>query len=163
MKNPQKSENMNEIAIMLGGNLPGSADAMLEAVKKFAAAGVKNIQTGPMVVSAAVDCVPGTPDFLDMPICGEWQDSPEKLLDLCQKIEIEAGRPANHSSRESRILDCDIILFGTMSISSPRLTIPHPRARERQFVLEPLSEIAPEMRFPDGVSVKEAWLELQKQ
>lgn len=152
---------MNEIAIMLGGNLPGTAAAMADAVKKFAAGGVRDIRVGRAVASAAVDCVPGTPDFLDMPLCGSWDDSPEKLLDLCREIEIAAGRPAVHSSRESRILDCDIILFGSVSISSPRLTIPHPRARERQFVLEPLSEIAPEMCFPDGVSVKEAWHRLK--
>ena len=153
---------MNNIAIMLGGNFPGTPEAMAEAVKKFAAAGVTDLKVGRAVVSAAIDCVPGTPDFLDMPLCGKWHDTPEKLLDLCQQIETEAGRPPEHSSRESRILDCDIILFGRENISTPRLTIPHPRARERQFVLEPLSELAPDMRFPDGTSVREAYLKLKK-
>ncbi len=153
---------MNKIAIMLGGNLPGTPQAISEAVKKFAAAGMTGITVGRTLSSAAVDCIPGTPDFLDTPLCGTWHASPLELLELCQRIEREAGRPALHSSRESRILDCDIILFGTLQLSTPRLTIPHPRARERHFVLEPLSEIAPDMLFPDGISVREAWQLMQK-
>ena len=152
---------MTKIALMLGGNLPGTPAAMSEAVEKLRLAGVREIVCSDKFSSAPVDCVPGTPDFLDMALTGYWNDSPEKLLLLCQKLEIEAGRPAVHSSRESRILDCDIILFGDLVLQSEFLTIPHPRARERQFVLEPLAQIAPQMLFPDGMSVKEAWQKLE--
>ena len=156
MKNPQKIENKPEIAVMLGGDLPGTDQAMSEALEKFAAAGVTDLRYGEPVVSAAEDCVPGTPDFLDMAFCGKWGGTPEELLELCQRIEREAGRPEIHSSREARILDCDIILFGDQVVQTPHLTIPHPRARQRFFVLEPLAELAPGMRFPDGTTVLEA-------
>lgn len=147
---------MRQIAVMLGGNLPGSASAFARALEKFAAAGVGAMRVSPPVSSSAEDCVPGTPDFLDQAFTGVWAGSPEELLALCQRIEREAGRPARHSSRESRILDCDIILFGDEVIDTPALTVPHPRALRRRFVLEPLSRIAPEMRFPGGMTVAEA-------
>lgn len=146
---------MKQIAIMLGGNLPGSKAAMLTAVEKFAASGVEEIRCSDIWLSPAEDCVPGTPDFLDMAMTGLWGASPEKLLELCQQLETDAGRPAKHSSRESRILDCDIILFGEEKISTPALTIPHPRAWKREFVLEPLASIAPEMRSPEGLTLRE--------
>ncbi|MBO5821988.1 MAG: 2-amino-4-hydroxy-6-hydroxymethyldihydropteridine diphosphokinase, partial [Lentisphaeria bacterium] len=142
---------MSKIAIMLGGNLPDTLEKMDFAVERLQNSGfiIDNIST--VFCSEAVDCVPGTPDFLDRAVIGKWNNSAEELLRLCQSIEVEAGRPAIHSSRESRILDCDIILFGSEKISTDRLTVPHPRAHLRAFVLEPMAEIAPEMQFPDGV------------
>ena len=163
MKNPQQNSNMVEIALMLGGDLPGTPAAMQAALQKFAAAGVAELRAGEPIISAAEDCVPGTPDFLDMACCGKWGGTPEELLDLCQRIECEAGRPALHSSREARVLDCDIIIFGDLQMTSPRLIIPHPRARQRFFVLEPLAELAPQLRFPDGVTVAEALVQLRGQ
>lgn len=147
---------MTEIAVMLGGNLPGSAEAIKEALKKFAAAGVEDICTSEVKISEAVDCVPGTPDFLDMAFAGKWAGTEVELLELCQRLEREAGRPAIHSSRESRILDCDIIFFGDTVLDTPRLTIPHPRAQMRKFVLEVMVQVAPYMRFADGTTVKKA-------
>lgn len=152
---------MKQITVMLGGNLPDTRKAMETALEKFAAAGVSHILVSSVISSQAVDCVPDTPDFLDAGFTGFWDKSAEELLDLCQKIEIEAGRPAVHSSRESRILDCDIIFFGDDVIESSRLTIPHPRAKEREFVLVPLAEIVPEQKFPDGESVAEKLKKLE--
>lgn len=97
-----------------------------------------------------MDCVPGTPDFSDQALIGIWPGSAPELLALCQRLEREAGRPAAHSSCEARTLDCDIIIFGDSVSAEPELTLPHPRAKLRRFVLEPLAEIAPEWRFPDS-------------
>ena len=152
---------MTEIAVMLGGDLPETPAAMAAALAKLSDAGVTGLRHSRAFRSAPVDCVPGTPDFWDMAVTGRWSGSPEELLRLCQRMEREAGRPENHSSREARVLDCDIILFGNAEMRTPKLTIPHPRARGRRFVLEPLAEIAPEMRFPDGVTVREALAELR--
>lgn len=151
---------MTEIVIMLGGNLPGSAEAMRAALKKFSLAGITNITAGKIRSSVPVDCVPGTPDFLDMAFCGKWGGSAAELLKLCQEIEQQAGRPAKHSSRESRILDCDIIFFGNEVIEQPDLVIPHPRAQQRGFVLEALNDIVPKKLFPNGKSVEQSLSEL---
>lgn len=133
-----------------------SAGFFRTACEKLIQHGVTELKCSSIFRSAAVDCIPGTPDFSDAAVTGEWAGSPEELLQLCQKLEQEAGRPAVHSSRESRILDIDVILFGNRVIRTPELTIPHPRASIRKFVLEPLCELAPELIFPDsGLSVQE--------
>ena len=147
---------MTECAIMLGGNLSGTPQAMDFALKKLEQGGFEVDKISPVFHSAAVDCVPGTPDFLDVAVTGFWASSARELLSLTQSIEISAGRPAQHSSRESRILDIDIILFGSENISLPELIVPHPRATLREFVLSPLCEIAPDRTFPDGTTVKAA-------
>lgn len=146
---------MTDIAIMLGGNLPETPDAFDKALSALAAGGVVIRAVSEAFASPAEDCVPGTPDFLDMALIGEWDKSPLELLHLTRSIEVALGRPACHSSRESRIIDLDIILFGDEVISTPELTVPHPRAAQREFVLRPLAGIAPNWKFPDcGMEVE---------
>ena len=139
-----------KFAIMLGGNLGDSAAIFRAALDRLAAAGCRNLRMSRIHRGAAVDCVPGTPDFSDAAATGEWSGSALELLRLCRKLEREAGRPAEHSSRESRTLDIDLILFGDEVIDTPELTVPHPRAQTRRFVLEPLAELLPDVRFPDS-------------
>ena len=62
-------------------------------------------------------------------------------------IEHERGRTRPHPNAP-RTLDLDLILFGDLVIDEPGLVVPHPRFRERRFVLEPLAEIAPDLRDP---------------
>lgn len=135
---------------MLGGNLGDTKQFFDGAVAGFVAGGLKLTGRSAIYSSAPVDCVPGTPEFSDQALTGRWSSTPEELLALCQKLERAAGRPEKHSSRESRTLDCDIILFGDVVSDAPELTLPHPRAKRRRFVLEPLAEIAPLWRFPDS-------------
>ncbi|MGN0872754.1 MAG: 2-amino-4-hydroxy-6-hydroxymethyldihydropteridine diphosphokinase, partial [Victivallales bacterium] len=93
-------------------------------------------------------CEPGAPAFYNAVVRGRWAGSPEALLKLCLKLEAEAGRPADHPHWHSRILDLDLILFGDRILATEFLTVPHPRAHERLFVMVPLAEIAPEAVFP---------------
>lgn len=154
-------KKMTEFVLMQGGNLGDSATIFAEARRRLSENGVVFTAVSRLYRSAAVDCVPGTPDFCDAAAAGVWGGSAEELLELCQQLEREAGRPKAHSSRESRTLDLDLILFGDEVISTPRLTVPHPRARLRRFVLEPMMEIVPERIFPDcGLSVRECWKNL---
>jgi 2-amino-4-hydroxy-6-hydroxymethyldihydropteridine diphosphokinase len=147
---------MQKIAIALGGNL-GDVEKSFDFAKSM-------LKRHGMVIDAVsssyrtvpVDCAPGTPDFINAVLIGKWNKSPESLLRLCQQIEQTSGRPATHGINQPRTLDMDIILFGDGIINSPELTIPHPRAHERNFVLQPLAEIAPEWVFPDsGKTVKQ--------
>lgn len=72
------------------------------------------------------------------------------LLDVCEQIEKELGR--EHKSvnlnYSDRVIDIDILYFNNMQLATDRLTLPHPRMHKRQFVLEPLAEIAPKFRHP---------------
>ncbi len=79
---------------------------------------------------------------------GDATDASE-LLQLCLEIEQRHGRVRDKSGRpRPRRLDVDILMFGDVTIDEPSLRVPHPRMHERRFVLEPLSEIAPEARHP---------------
>ena len=100
------------------------------------------------ITTKPVDCIPGTPDFINTAVIGQWEGTPLELLAVCQRIEREAGRPAVHSSREARLLDIDVLLWGTETLSLPNLIVPHPRMHLRRFVLEPLAAIAPDWIVP---------------
>ena len=74
--------------------------------------------------------------------------SPHQLLDQCQAIENRQGRVRGPERWAARTLDLDIIYFGDEIIDDDRLTIPHSGLVERNFVLYPLSEIAPDLVLP---------------
>jgi len=146
----QNTEQGTPVALMLGGDLGDTAAAFAAAAAALERAGMTGVRRSRIYHPAPVDCVPGTPDFSDQALTGVWHGTARELLALCQSLERAAGRPERHSSREARTLDLDIILFGDAVSDAPELTLPHPRARQRRFVLEPLAEIAPEWRFPDS-------------
>jgi 2-amino-4-hydroxy-6-hydroxymethyldihydropteridine diphosphokinase len=92
--------------------------------------------------------VPGDqPRFLNAVAVGETTLDARALLSELLAIEREAGRERPYAGA-ARTLDLDLILFGDRIIDEPHLTVPHPRFRERRFVLEPLVEIAPDVRDP---------------
>jgi 2-amino-4-hydroxy-6-hydroxymethyldihydropteridine diphosphokinase len=92
--------------------------------------------------------VPGDqPRFLNAVAVGETTLNARALLGELLAIEREAGRERPYAGA-ARTLDLDLILFGDSIIDEPRLSVPHPRFRERRFVLEPLAEIAPGLRDP---------------
>jgi 2-amino-4-hydroxy-6-hydroxymethyldihydropteridine diphosphokinase len=72
---------------------------------------------------------------------------PRQFLAALHKIEQEMGRKRAHP-KGPRVIDLDILLFGSSVVETPQLTIPHPAMHERRFVLEPLAEIAPDVRHP---------------
>ena len=97
-----------------------------------------------------VDCPPGSPVFVNavaglLPRRGE---TPESLLAKLQGLEREFGRRPKKVLNEARPLDLDLLAFGGEQRATEELTLPHPRAHQRRFVLQPLSEIAPDLILP---------------
>jgi len=90
------------------------------------------------------------PDYLNAAVALETSLAPESLLDHTQRIELDQGRVRKAERWGPRTLDLDIMLFGDETLATPRLTIPHYDMKNRGFMLWPLFEIAPELRFPDG-------------
>lgn len=86
------------------------------------------------------------PDYLNGVAKIETALEPEQLLDACQSIEQQLGRPKEHGKWESRTIDLDILLYDDRVINTFRLTIPHPEIAKRGFVLEPLYDIAPGLK-----------------
>ena len=102
--------------------------------------------------------------FLNCAVAFETELTPLKLLDTTERIERELGRTTKSCEGiyHDRVIDIDILLFGNETIGTPRLTIPHPLMHKRDFVLEPLSEIAPNQILPGtGKSIGELTNELK--
>ena len=136
--------------IALGSNLGDSRRTVQAAIDRLG-----GFSRTPMFVSSLwqttpVDCPPGSPVFVNAAVGLLPQDgeTPESLLEKLQQLEKESGRQPKKLLNEARPLDLDLIAFGNEQRSSTQLTLPHPRAHERRFVLQPLSEIAPELILP---------------
>ena len=95
------------------------------------------------------------PDYLNAAVALETALAPEALLDHTQRIELQQGRERKAHRWGPRTLDLDIMLFGEMQIDTPRLTVPHYDMKNRAFMLLPLAQIAPDLRFPDGDKLSE--------
>jgi 2-amino-4-hydroxy-6-hydroxymethyldihydropteridine diphosphokinase len=89
------------------------------------------------------------PDYLNQVLAVETQLPVLDFFDALCAIELKLGRQRGEKWAP-RTIDIDLLLFGKMTLSTPRLTIPHPEMQRRRFVLEPLREIAPGLVFPNG-------------
>ena len=135
-------------AIGLGSNLDDPAAAVRRAAALLQGGGLEFPRLSALYRTQAEDCVPGTPEFVNAVLIGTWRESAAELLALCQAVERRMGRPFPHSSRESRVIDLDILLLGERQVRTHSLTVPHPRLLQRSFALVPLAEVAPEWRIP---------------
>lgn len=95
------------------------------------------------------------PDYINAVVELETKLTPLELLDCTQHIEQKQGRVRKEERWGPRTLDLDILLYGDEVIDSERLTVPHYGMKLREFVLYPLSEIAPNLTFPDGTKLSE--------
>jgi 2-amino-4-hydroxy-6-hydroxymethyldihydropteridine diphosphokinase len=90
------------------------------------------------------------PDFLNACLAIDTELAPEELLDVCKEVERVLGREPGGPRHGPRPIDVDVLLLGDLVHRSERLTLPHAEVTARRFVLEPLLELDPELRLPDG-------------
>lgn len=95
------------------------------------------------------------PDYVNAVAMLETTLEPLELLDALQHIEQTQGRVRKAQRWGPRTLDLDILLINNSTIDIPRLTVPHYGMREREFVLYPLLEIAPQLVLPDGTALEQ--------
>jgi len=95
------------------------------------------------------------PDYMNAVLSLQTNLSALALLDALQVIENKSGRIRKDDRWGARILDLDILIYGTQVINNARLTVPHYGMKSREFVLIPLAEIAPKLHLPDGDSINE--------
>jgi 2-amino-4-hydroxy-6-hydroxymethyldihydropteridine diphosphokinase len=118
----------------------------LDALKKVAGILVK--RSSSLYETAPIGIVDGGGPFLNGAIEVETDLSPLELLEALKGIELRLGKAAGHKSDQSRIIDLDLLLFGSSVVREADLEIPHPRMSKRAFVLVPLSEIASQAFHP---------------
>ena len=144
------------VAVAIGSNL-GDRHAHLRFAQEQLGRLLGGLKISSLYETAPVGVVGSQPDFLNAAAVGETLLEPDALLDALLAIEAARGRERPFPGA-ARTLDLDLILFADRVIEEPRLRVPHPRFRERAFVLQPLAEIAPDMRDPvTGRTVGELW------
>lgn len=95
-----------------------------------------------------VGCEPGAAKFLNAAIEFGYAGEAQDLLRELAAIEKLLGRSATHARNVSRTIDLDLLYFGELEIETAELQLPHPRITEREFVLRPLADIAPDLVLP---------------
>ena len=134
----------------LGANLGDARQAVCDAIEAIAGLpGTSVAKHSSLYRSAPVDS--SGPDYINAVIEVRTTLTAPDLLAQLQRIEQGAGRTRPYRNAP-RTLDLDLLLFGTGSIASERLTVPHPRMQQRAFVLLPLAEIAPQAVAPEALA-----------
>ncbi len=155
---PEPSRSFEVAAVGLGGNLGDRRDHLERAVAEIGALrGVRVLAVSRFLETDPIGGPPDAPRYLNGALLLETRLRPRELLDALLEIERAHGRRRTPGMRdEPRTLDLDLLLFGALELHEPDLEIPHPRLEERSFVLDPLAEIAPNLRLSSGRTVREA-------
>ena len=132
--------------LALGSNL-GDREANLARARELLETAEVRITRASSIYETEPRDVVDQPWFLNQVMEVETSLLPRQLLKRVQKIEREMGRK-RMVDKGPRVIDLDILLYGTAVVRTPGLEIPHPRMAERRFVLEPMAELAPELRHP---------------
>lgn len=144
-------------AVALGANLGASAQTITAVVKHLEILpDTELIKHSALYQSEAVG--PPQPAYVNAAVLLNTAIKPLALLDALLEIESSFGRRRDGTRWGARTLDLDIIVYGTLCMRHERLTLPHPEAHHRCFVLAPLAEIAPQMIIPGHGAVAELLL-----
>ena len=145
-------EHWHHAVVALGSNLGDREETLFQAVADLRATeGIRVLvesglhETVALTASGYDDTAPG---YVNQVVLIETAWQPEALLDILLGIEAQHGRTRDGTAYANRTLDLDLISYDDVQSESPRLTLPHPRAHEREFVLRPWREIDPEATLP---------------
>ena len=150
-KGQRLKDKVGELAIVaLGSNLGDPRRSVLRAMTRLHELTDRPLLKSSLWQTAPIDCPPGSPAFVNavVGLVPRGGETPESLLASLQQMEGEFGRQPKKVLNEPRPLDLDLIAFGSETRVGKELTLPHPRAHQRRFVLQPLSEIAPDLILP---------------
>ena len=142
--------------IALGANLGDDPVSQLEeAIRRLhSVPGISSVIRAPIYRSKPIG-PPGQPDYANTVVSVETDLPPIDLLDALQSIEAAMGRTRG-ARWGPRLIDLDLLLYGSDAIDHPRLSVPHPEMIRRRFVLQPLADLSPDLVIPGtGASVGE--------
>ncbi len=136
---------MTTVYLALGSNIGDSVGHIKQAIGLLEKV-LNDLRQAPVYVSKAVGYT-DQPDFLNTAVSGETDLEPESLLDRLMSIEQQVGRRATFHWGP-REIDIDIIFYGDRVVETGKLTIPHPSFQDRDFVLQPLSDLDSKLTDP---------------
>jgi 2-amino-4-hydroxy-6-hydroxymethyldihydropteridine diphosphokinase len=149
------------VAIALGSNLGNRRGHLTWAVRQLTAL-LKDGRVSAFETTVPVEVPDRQPDYLNAVVVGRTTLPPRTLLDRLLALEAQRGR-GRAGVKSARTLDLDLILYGDRMIDEPGLTVPHPRFRDRSFVLGPLAALAPRWRDPvTGKTIAALWRERRR-
>ena len=134
--------SVSSVYLALGSNMGDREQNLKAALQNLNTNKILRVCNTSSVFETEPKYVTKQPDFLNMVIEGSTELEAIELLNACKRIEKEMGRNFQEKRFGPRIIDIDILFYGSEIIGEERLTIPHPKIAERRFVLEPLTEIA---------------------
>jgi len=142
------------VAVSIGSNLGDRQSHLRFGIYKLSRI-LDDMRVSNQRETAPVGVAVDQPEFLNAAVVGTTTLPPRELLDALLAIERERGRERPFQNAP-RTLDLDLILYGDSVVDEPGLQVPHPRFRERRFVLEPLAEIAPDIVDPvTGLTIRQ--------
>lgn len=137
-----------QVYVGLGSNQGTRADHLDEAVRRLQPLGFDEFRVSAYFETAPFDMRDDSGPFLNAAVSFMSRHGPRELLTALLHIERDMGRPKGHGFHVARIIDLDLIAVDDVVMCEEDLVLPHPRAHERDFVLMPLAEIAPDLRLP---------------
>ena len=144
---------MTRVFVGLGSNQGDSRGLLREALIRLGARVDGDVAAVSSLYRTAPVGYTQQPDFLNAVAELRGEGSPEAWLDQLLTVEAELGRRRDGPRWGPRPVDLDLLAVGGHTRATPRLTLPHPRIRERRFVLAPWAEIAPDFALPEGASL----------
>lgn len=135
-----------KVFIGIGSNLGNREKHCSDAIHLLETSGISVLKRSVMIETKPWG-VTDQPEFINMAIEIETDLRPDELLALLKKTERAVGR-TDTVRWGARVIDLDILLYNDSVLKTPQLEIPHPRISEREFVLRPLAEIAPDTIHP---------------
>ena len=138
-------------AVALGSNLGNRLENLRAARRQII--GLKEVK--PPILSSgiyeteAIDCERGASKFLNAVVEFDYEGDSGQLLEQVGRIEESLGRKRDHQKNVSRTIDIDLLYYGDRRIDNERLQLPHPRMHLRRFVLQPLTDIRPDLILPN--------------
>lgn len=138
------------VYLALGANQGTPILNLKRALKMLSAEAGISVATRSSIYETRPIGPPGQPNYFNAVVEIETTLEPRQLLRRCQAIETGLGRVRNHKHWVPRTMDIDILLYDGRTIIDGHLSVPHPRMAERDFVVVPLTEIAPDATYPGG-------------
>ena len=144
----------HRVALGLGSNLGDRRAHLGIAAARLGQTAVSELQMSSMLETEPVDCPDDAGPYLNAAVVGRTTLSPSDLHAACESVEDKMGRPRRRGYHDNRIIDIDILLYDDLVVDTAALRIPHMYLTCRDFVLRPLSELAPECPVPtDNITV----------